>query len=68
MIKCYREKNKKRNISVKNQFGFVAGWLTMKAIHILSRFMKKYMKSQINLHMVFTDLGKKKQMIGYPRW
>nr|GEX69745.1 integrator complex subunit 11 [Tanacetum cinerariifolium] len=42
----------------ENQFGFMLGWSTTEAIHLLGSLMEKYMERQIDLHMAFLDLEK----------
>ncbi|XP_076931879.1 uncharacterized protein LOC143597182 [Bidens hawaiensis] len=41
-----------------NQFGFMPGWSTTEAMHILTRLMEKYREKKRDLHMVFIDLEK----------
>ena len=43
---------------LENQFGFMLGKLTAKAIHLMRRLMKLYRDRQNYLHMVFINLGK----------
>nr|GEZ44735.1 isoleucine--tRNA ligase [Tanacetum cinerariifolium] len=42
----------------KNQFGFMPGRSTTKAIHLLRSLMKKYRERQRDLHIAFLDLEK----------
>ncbi|XP_070005819.1 uncharacterized protein [Nicotiana sylvestris] len=42
----------------KNQFGFMAGWSTTEAIHILRRLVEQFRAVKKDLHIVFMDLEK----------
>lgn len=42
----------------KNQFGFMPGRSTTKAIHLVRRLVKKYQERKSDLHVVFIDFEK----------
>jgi len=42
----------------ENQFGFMSGWSTMEAIHLLHRLMEFYIDRKKDLHMEFVNLEK----------
>jgi len=47
------------NISIsKNQFSFIPGKSTEKAIHLIRRFMELYKDKRQDLNMVFIDIEK----------
>jgi len=43
---------------LENQFGFIPGRSTIKAIYFLRRLMGFYRRRKVNLHMVFINLEK----------
>nr|GEY82193.1 retrovirus-related Pol polyprotein LINE-1 [Tanacetum cinerariifolium] len=49
---------RRESIVSENQFGFMPGRSTTKAIHSLISLMEKYRKRQRDLHMAFLDLEK----------
>nr|GEZ95632.1 retrovirus-related Pol polyprotein LINE-1 [Tanacetum cinerariifolium] len=53
------ERRLRREIEVlENQFGFMPGRSTIKAIHIIRSLMEKYIERQKVLHLAFLDLEK----------
>ena len=46
---------KETNVS-ENQFGFMSGRSTMKAIYLLRHLMERYRDHQKDMHMVFINL------------
>ena len=53
------EKRLTRDISVSdNQFGFMGGRSTKKAIHLIRRLMEFYIDKKKDLQMIFIDLEK----------
>jgi Reverse transcriptase (RNA-dependent DNA polymerase) len=42
----------------KNQFGFIPGRSTMKAIFLIRQLMKRHREKKNDLHMIFIDLKK----------
>jgi hypothetical protein len=43
---------------IKNQFRFMAGRSTMKAIFLIRQLIERYMEQKKDLHMIFIDLEK----------
>jgi Reverse transcriptase (RNA-dependent DNA polymerase) len=43
---------------IKNQFDFMLGRSTMKAIFLIRQLIKRYSEQKNDLHMIFIDLKK----------
>ncbi|RZB55499.1 Villin-4 isoform D [Glycine soja] len=56
--KVIERRLRKETQVTENQFGFMPGRSTMKAIYLLRRVMEQYRMDQQNLHLIFIDLEK----------